>query len=197
MFPLSDIFAQQLSNPISALHDNREFIFGIDNRITSINDKFGVIYGLYSGIGYGNNLRFKFSISGTPIEIGKVSPEKNINRISRLLFASVGQEFDFFTVGRFKLTAYGNAGLGYHYYKTINQYDVQVANGRDLIRPLELGIHSRYQLNPMFAVKVGGGWRFVFPRESKNLDGYYLKLTAVVNPKRLSAVMKKRKKEKR
>lgn len=196
LFLFNRSFAQELSNPLSALHDKREFIFGIDNRITRINEKFGVIYGLYSGIGYGSNLRFKFSISGTPFEIGKVSSEKDANQVSRLLFASVGQEFDFFTFGRFKLATYLNAGFGYHYRKIINQFNMQVDDGRDFIRPVELGIHSRYQINPLFAIKAGGGWRFIFPKEQENLNGYYLKLTAVVNPKKLGSAIKARRKNK-
>lgn len=73
---------------------------------------------------------------------------------------------------------------------------MEVTGGRDVIRPLELGIHSRYQINALFAVKACGGWRFVFPFESENLKGYYLKLTAVVNPKRLGDMLKEKRENK-
>jgi hypothetical protein len=189
--------AQELSSPVKALHDKKEFIFGIDNRITRLNNEFGIIYGLYAGIGYGNNLRFKFGISGTPFAFGSVSPDRHANRISHLLFATIGQEFDFLTVGRFKLATYLNAGFGYHYHRILDREEVEVSDSRDFIRPLELGIHSRYQVNSLFAVKVGGGWRFVFPEKSENLEGYYIKLTAVINPKNLSTAIKERRKRKR
>jgi hypothetical protein len=191
------ISAQHITNPIASLHDHKEFIIGIDNRITKINDKFGVIYGIYSGLGYGENLRFKFSISGTPFEIGKFSKEKNVNEVSRLAFVSVGQEFDFFTAGRFKLITYLNGGFGYHFYRILDHEKVEVSKGREYIWPLELGLHGRYQLNPLIALKTGVGRRFVFPEESKQLSGYYIKLTLVVNPKKLKTYFRDRKEKKR
>lgn len=106
------IFAQHLNSPLKSIHDKREFIIGLDNRITRINDRIGLIYGIYSGLAYGDNLRVKLSLSGTPFRLGKHEPDE-ISRTSRLLFMSVGQEFDFLTFNRFKVTAYANVGFGY------------------------------------------------------------------------------------
>lgn len=199
--PLSFIFllvnvtgwTQHLNNPLTSFHDQKEFIIGIDNRITHINDRLGVIYGLYSGIGYGENLRLKFGLSGTPFEIGRVTEGKTSHRISRLLFGSIGQEFDFLTIGKFKLTTYVNAGYGAHFYRHIDSYEVQHSKGVEYILPLELGIHGRYQMTPLIAFKTGGGWRFVFPESANDLSNYYLKLTLVVNPKKLKLYLKERK----
>jgi hypothetical protein len=189
-------FGQHLVNPVTSLHDHKEFIIGIDNRITRINGGIGVIYGLYSGLGYGENLRFKFSISGTPFATGKFVKEQVTNQKSRLLFASIGQEFDFFTAGKFKLTTYLNGGFGNHYYRILDQEKEVVLKGKEYIWPLELGLHGRYQFNPLLAFKTGGGWRFVFPENTKALSGLYLKLTLVVNPKKLGTFMRDRKERK-
>lgn len=190
-------FAQHLNNPLASIHDHKEFIIGIDNRITHINDKFAVIYGLYAGVGYGENLRVKFSFSGTPFRVGKHSPDRSENELGRLLFASVGQEFDFLTMGRFKLTTYLNGGFGYHFYQILDPEKTVLRKDKEHIFPVETGIHLRYQYNKILAFKTGGGWRFVFPDHAENLGGYYIKLTAVVNPKRLKTYLRERKEKRK
>jgi hypothetical protein len=188
--------SQHLTNPLTSLHDSKEFIIGIDNRITKINHQWGVIYGLYSGVGYGENLRFKFSLSGTPFTIGEISHEDSSSQESRVLFASFGQEFDFFTVGRIKLIAYVNAGFGYHFFKTFDAHREIVIKDNEPMLPLELGLHGRYQINTLIAFKTGGGWRFVGPSSANELSGFYIKLTLVVNPKNMKAYFNKRKEKK-
>ena len=185
--------SQHINNPLASLHDHKEFIVGIDNRITFINDNFSVIYGLYSGVGWGENLRVKFSVSGTPFEAGKVSRQTPDNQLSRLLFASVGQEFDFLTAGNFKIATYLNGGYGAHFYRTVNNQEEQIEKSVEYMLPLELGLHGRYQINPLIAFKTGGGYRFVFPDHASELSGYYLKLTLVVNPKKLRMYLQERK----
>jgi hypothetical protein len=151
---------------------------------------------LYSGIGYGENLRVKFSFSGTPFELGKKPNESN-SRLSKLVFVSVGQELDFLTLGKFKVTTYLNTGIGYHYHRTVTPENIEIASGRDVIRPLELGLHGRYQVTRLVAFKTGAGWRFVFPNKSNDLSGYYIKLTAVLNPKVLVEIAKARRERRR
>jgi hypothetical protein len=193
LFSYHTLPAQHLTDPFASLHDSKEFIIGIDNRITRINHQWGVIYGLYSGIGYGENLRFKFSISGTPFEIGDFSKTEIISQRSRVLFASVGQEFDFITMGRFKITTYLNGGMGYHFYRTVDIERNQISKDKEFILPLETGLHGRFQINSLLAAKCGGGWRFVAPKSANELSGFYIKLTLVVNPKNLKTYFKKRK----
>jgi hypothetical protein len=185
--------AQHINNLVVSLHDHKEFIVGIDNRITLINDKFAVIYGLYSGVGYGENLRVKFSISGTPFETGKISQQNASSQLSRLLFASIGQEFDFLTAGKFKVATYLNAGYGLHFQRSVNYREEQIEKEIETMFPLELGLHGRYQINPLIAFKTGGGYRFVFPDDASDLSGYYIKLTFVVNPKKLKTYLRDRK----
>jgi hypothetical protein len=188
---------QQLNNPFASFHDHKEFIIGLDNRITHLNGKFGVIYGLYTGIGYGENLRLKLGISGTPFEVGKHSPEKSTNEVGRILFATIGQEFDFLTIHKFKLTTYVNGGFGYHFYRILDPEKAELDKGVEHIFPVETGLHVRYQISEIFAFKTGGGWRFVFPEHGTNLGGYYIKLTAVINPKKLKAYLHERKERKK
>lgn len=191
------LYSQHINNPVVSLHDHKEFIVGIDNRITRINDKVAVIYGLYSGIGYGENLRVKFSISGTPFEAGRVSQHNANSQHSRLLFASIGQEFDFLTAGKFKIATYLNAGYGLHFHRTVNSSEQQIEKDIENMFPLELGLHGRYQINPLIAFKTGGGYRFVFPSEASELSGYYIKLTFVVNPNKLRTRLRERKERRR
>jgi hypothetical protein len=191
------LLSQQLNNPFASFHDHKEFIIGLDNRITHLNNKFGVIYGLYTGIGYGENLRLKFTVSGTPFEVGKHWPEKTTSEVGRILFASVGQEFDFLTVHKFKLITYVNGGFGYHFYRILDPEKSELNKGQEHIFPVETGLHVRYQISEIVAVKTGVGWRFVFPEHATNLSGYYIKLTGVVNPKKLKAYLNERKERKK
>lgn len=168
--------AQTLPNPIHALDDERVFIYGIDNRRTHIRSQSSLIYGLYCGYSFGHHLRLKFSVSGTPFERGKNYDSRGFLLKQRLLFCSLGEEFDFLVIRRFRLTTYAQVGLGYNFFRSIDVAMNEVERGRRLIVPFELGIHMGYNINSWLQLKIGGGWRFVMPSKSRELSGYYLKL---------------------
>lgn len=171
----------------SALKSKKEFIYGIDNRRTHIKDHNALIYGAYLGIGFGGRVKFKFGISGTPFEKGKfVDAQGHIKR-NRLIFGTIGEEYDFYIKNKFRLTSYVQFGAGYNYYRIIDSLDTEKSKGRNLILPLELGIHANYDVLPWLRAKLGGGWRFVFPDYSSDLSGYYIKIGFSVNTRLLMA----------
>ena len=61
-------FTQTLTNPFHLLQEKGEWIYGLDNRRTKINGQHATIYGLYTGVGFGNKLRCKIQVSGLPFE---------------------------------------------------------------------------------------------------------------------------------
>lgn len=168
--------AQTTPNPIQALQDERVFIYGIDNRRTHIRNHNALIYGIYAGYSFGHHLRFKIAVSGTPFERGKFVDAQGLLLKQRLLFFSLGEEFDFLVIRRFRLTTYAQMGFGLNYFRSLDAAMNEVERGRKLILPLELGIHAGYDLNSWLQLKLGGGWRFVMPSMSRDLSGYYLKI---------------------
>jgi hypothetical protein len=97
---------------------------------------------LYSGISFGKKLRFKIGLNGTPFEVGKFVDENGIVKKNRLLFASLGEEFDFYQNKKFGMTTYLQAGIGYN----LNQNGTEVNKGKQLIIPIETGLHFSYDL---------------------------------------------------
>lgn len=88
--------SQNVTNPFETLKKKKEIVYGLDNKRTHIHQHHTIIYGLYSGISFGKKLRFKIGINGTPFEVGKFVDENGVIKKNRLLFASLGEEFDFF-----------------------------------------------------------------------------------------------------
>lgn len=173
---LSNTLAQTPVGFFTAFKEKKEFIYGIDNRRTHIKDHNALIYGAYMGVGFGGKLRFKVGLSGTPFEKGKfVDAQGHIKR-NRLIFATLGEEYDFLIINKFRLTSYFQFGAGYNYFRIIDSIDAEKSRGRNLILPLELGVHANYDLTPWLRAKLGGGWRFVFPEYSSDLSGYYIKI---------------------
>lgn len=168
--------AQSISNPIRAFDHEKRFIYGIDNRRTHIRRHGTLIYGLYCGYSFGHHLRFKFSLSGTPFERGKLYDDQGLLLRQRLVFASLGEEFDFLVIRRFRLVTYLQAGAGYNFYRRLDSSANEVERGRRFIIPIELGIHHSYDINSWLQLRIGGGWRFVLPTQSRDLSGYYIKL---------------------
>lgn len=177
-------YAQILNDPFESLKKKREFIYGLDNRRTHIKEHHSVIYGVYMGVGYGKKLRYKISISGTPFEVGKLVDENGILKRNRLLFFSMGEEFDFYEHNRFGMTTYLQAGIGNNFYRKLNENGVAIETGSELIIPIEVGLNFNYDLKPYLTVKSGFGWRFVLPEYSSGLNGYYLKLGLGFNIKK-------------
>jgi hypothetical protein len=169
-------FSQSITNPFETLKEKKEIVYGLDNRRTHIHEHNTVIYGLYSGISFGKKLRFKVGLNGTPFEVGKFIDENNLLKKNRLFFVSIGEEFDFYQYKKFGITTYLQAGIGNNYFRQLNQNGTEVDNGKQLIIPLEAGLHFSYDLLPYLKLRTGFGLRFVALKESRNLNGYYLKL---------------------
>lgn len=167
---------QGVVNPFSSLKGKRDFIYGIDNRRTHIKGQSTVIYGAYLGLGFDKKLRFKFGVSGTPFEVGRTQDAwGNVTR-HRLVFLTLGEEFDFFIKNRFRLTTYIQSGVGFDYSRMQPLDGLSVVLPRRTIVPIELGVNFSYDFFPWLRAKLGGGWRFVLPEYSRELSGYYMKL---------------------
>jgi hypothetical protein len=184
-FFLKNLHAQNWTNPLKPFDSKVEFIYGIDNRRTHIYQHNTLIYGLYTGISLEDKLRFKVGISGTPFERGRFIDEDGLLTRNRLVFLNLGEEFDYFIKDRFRLTSYVQGGLGYNYYRKLNGAKEVTETGRNTIIPLEIGTHANYDLNSWARLKLGGGWRFVFPEVSNSLSGYYIKLGVGIHGGRL------------
>ncbi|MBA4241427.1 MAG: hypothetical protein C0448_11930 [Sphingobacteriaceae bacterium] len=179
------IQSQTFSNPFHTINDKKILIYGVDNRRTHISKHNTLIYGLYLGIGFGGKLRFKVGISATPFEKGKfIDSQGNIKR-NKLFFAHIGEEFDFLILNKFRLTTYVQAGYGFNYFRIINPSNIELAIGKNIIVPIELGLQSSYDFKPWLRAKIGIGWRFVFPSYSNDLSGYYIKTGCSINMKSL------------
>jgi hypothetical protein len=186
--------SQDIISPVSAIKEKKEFIYGIDNRRTHINGQSALIYGLYVGIGYGGKLRFKGGFSLTPYERGKSVDEFGVIKKNRLLFLNIGEELDYLIYKKIRLTAYLQTGIGFNYHRTINAISkIEVAKGKDIIVPIEVGTHIGYDILPWFRLKVGGGWRFVRPEYSSDISGYYIKTGCYFNSKLFFDTYRKKK----
>ena len=179
-------YSQNITNPFETLKKEREIVYGLDNRRTHIYQHHTVIYGLYTGISFGKKLRFKIGINGTPFEIGKFVDENGIIKKNRLFFASIGEEFDFYQYKKFGMTTYLQAGIGNNFYRQLNQNGIEVNKGKQLIIPIETGLHFSYDLLTYLKLKTGFGWRFVAPNNSRELSGYYVKLGLSFNLKKFN-----------
>jgi len=169
-------YSQSIVNPIETLKKKKEIVYGLDNRRTHIHQQHTVIYGLYTGIGFGKKLRFKIGINGTPFEVGRIVDENGIIKKNRLFFVSLGEEFDFYQYKKFGMTSYLQAGFGYNFYRQLNQSGTELNKAKQLIIPIETGFNFSYDLLTYLKLKTGFGWRFVGPNNSRDLSGYYVKL---------------------
>lgn len=178
--------SQNITNPFETLKKKKEIVYGIDNRRTHIYQHHTVIYGLYSGISFGKKLRFKIGINGIPFEVGRFVDENGILKKNRLFFASLGEEFDFYQYKKFGMTTYLQAGIGNNFYRQVTQSATEVNKGKQLIIPIETGLHFSYDLLTYLKLRTGFGWRFVPPNNSRELSGYYVKLGLSFNLKKFN-----------
>ncbi len=190
-------YSQNITNPIETLKKKREIVYGLDNRRTDIHQHHTVIYGIFAGISYGKKLIFKIGINGTPFEVGKFVDENGILKKNRLLFATIGEEFDFYQYKKIVFTTYLQSGIGNNFYRNINQSGTEVYKGKELIIPIETGLHLSYELRTYLKFKTGFGWRFVSPDKSRELSGYYIKLGLSFNLKKYNEVRTENKTMKR
>jgi hypothetical protein len=186
-------FSQSITNPFKTLKENKEIVFGLDNRRIQIYQHHTVIYGLYSGVSFGKMLRFKMGINGTPFEVGKFIDNNGLVKRNRLLFLSIGEEFDFYRYKKFVMTTYLQVGIGKNLFRQLNSNGIELNKAEELIVPVEAGLHFSYDLLPFLGLKTGFGWRYVAPKESSNLSGYYLKLGLSFNLQKFLEMRKKNK----
>ena len=179
-------YSQNIANPFETLKKKKEIVYGLDNRRTHIHQHHTVIYGLYSGISFGNKLRFKIGINGTLFEVGRFVDENGILKKNRLFFATLGEEFDFYQYKKFGITTYLQAGIGNNFYRQLTQSGTEIHKGKQLIIPIETGLHFSYDLMTYLKLRTGFGWRFVFPDYSRALSGYYFKLGLSFNLKKFN-----------
>lgn len=168
-------YAQNIENPINSLKGKRDFIYGIDNRRTHIKEQSTVIYGAYLGFGFDEKLRLKLGLSGTPFEVGRTEDAQGDITRHRLVFLTVGEEFDFFIRNRFRSTTYVQVGAGFDFSRIIYSNGGISQISRNAIVPIEFGLHFNYDVYPWLRAKLGGGWRIVLPNDSRELSGYYIK----------------------
>lgn len=176
LIQFSSVAQNGFINPFKSLEKEKELLYGIDNRRTHIQQQSTLIYGLYTGIGFGGVLRLKIGVSGTPFEVGRTEDEFGNVQRNRFYFLNIGEEFDFYISNRFRITAYGQIGYGFNDFRLQDQNEQTVESGRINIVPLELGTHTNYDIYPWLRFKLGGGWRFVFPDKVNYLSGYYIKI---------------------
>jgi len=185
------VLSQTIENPIESLKKEKEFIYGIDNRRTHLYSQGSMIYGIFVGFGFNGNLRFKTGISGTPFSIRNYYFANQQFQENRLGFITVGEEFDFLIIKRFRLTAYLQGGIGYNYTKKYNLKFDLIDSKKTLIIPFETGLNTNYSINHWLRLIIGGGWRFVEPKASNDLSGYYIKIGLSINSKKLWREIKK------
>jgi hypothetical protein len=169
-------FAQQFNNPFKALKGDWSIAYGLDNRRTHIQGQNTLIYGVYGGVSFDDQLKFKLGFSGTPFERGNTKDGQGYYTKNQFYFFNVGEEFDFYTIKRYSFTSYIQCGFGYNNYRQINDDGIEFNSGRDPIIPLEVGFNANYELWYWLQFKLGFGWRFVFPEVSNDLNGYYFKV---------------------
>lgn len=191
-------FSQEFINPLKLDKKDKEFLYGLDNRRTHIQGQSTLIYGAYIGIGFERSLRFKIGVSGTPFERGRTVGEDGLIQRNRFYFLNIGEEYDFFVSNRFRITAYLQGGWGFNDFRRETVEGVTQLEGRDMIVPIEAGLHFGYDIYPWLQAKLGGGWRFVLPETSNYLAGYYIKVGLSISSRKLyrSYLKRKEKKEK-
>ncbi len=176
IFAVNELNAQSPWQLEDTIRKKYEWIYGFDNRRTHIQSQGTLIYGVFTGVGYRDKVRLKIGLNGTPFEVGNLfDVDDNLKR-NRLVFLTVGNEFDFYQKDKFRLTAYSQVGYGFNFFRITNQDNQVITEEQRNIIPLELGVHGNYYLFPWLSVKLGGGWRWVFPEVSSELSGYYLKI---------------------
>lgn len=171
------LMAQQFPKPLQLLQGKKELIYGLDNKITSLNHQNAIIYGVYAGVAFENYLRFKigFNHNFTPKGL-LMSPDNTIYKNS-LFYINTGVEHDFMVIDQFRFTATTLVGAGNNAYEQFNLSKQLINKGNTWVFPVETGVYVTYYFMPAVGIKVGGGYRFVKSDLPANLNGYYLKCT--------------------
>jgi hypothetical protein len=154
----------------------KQLLIKVDNRRTHIHNNFSVIYGVTATWKFDQTLRLKAGISSVPFEAGNISRTDPRKIASKLLFFTLGEEYDFLKTGKFKQTLYLQSGIGWHYFKYFELLSQSEKRSKELIVPIEAGIYTSYSVLSWLDIKLGGGWRWVLLNESRDLSNYYIKI---------------------
>lgn len=161
-------------------HDARpRFMLGIDTRNIWLDGKRHGPVGLFVGLNYKDQTRYRLIFSMLPKERILPSGEENTARSGQFGGLYLAQERDFYRLHKFVASTSVLGGGGrYFWYAVANG---QTSNERQShwFGALEGGLHLRYELWPWLDLKTGGGYRLVFPT-STHLNGPYLKVGIAV-----------------
>lgn len=153
---------------IAPFKEKKSITYGFNNRRTFLLNSSSTIYGLYMGIQYGKRLKHVITINSNGFWAGE---EQQV----QLLYGGLAEEFTFLSLKRFDFISYIHAGLGIARYREMNSSGSYIIS-RELISPIELGIHGSFSVNSWLALNGGAGYRFVLLEEIDQLDHIYYKI---------------------
>lgn len=174
-------FCQIDSLLIAPFKEKKSFTYGINNRRTSLFNQNSTIYGIFMGIQYGERMKHVITMNSNICWAGQ---EDQV----RLTYAGFAEEFKFLSVKRFEFISYIHGGLGVATYRQLNSGG-QYQTHREVVSPLELGVHLSYQLLDWLQLKGGVGYRFVLLTETQELDNVYYKVGLNVDIRKLRAAL--------
>ena len=169
-----------------------ELILKLDNRRTHLNGDFTAIYGIVAGLSIHHRTRIKLGVNGTIFHAGRADEGKARNDVSRLLYYSLGSEYDLIDLEKITIIPFAKIGLGRHYYQLYDQNETKLEDYSEKIIPLEAGLYVSDHLTPWLDLKIGGGWRWVMQSTSGRLSNYFLKLGLGLHLKKLEYHRKRR-----
>jgi hypothetical protein len=180
LIPFGQLFAQKFHDPFALAKGKPSFIYGLDNRSTHLYGQSASIFGVYSGIGFKERkLRFKIGLNASQPFSWQQQATDSTFQSGVLAFVSIGEEMEMFRFHRMAIHSYFNIGLGYFLStKGQNLAPTLASYRKQLIAPLEIGLVKGYDITRYLTLKVGGGWRFMFPDTQHRLSGLFLKLSA-------------------
>lgn len=186
----ADALGQKLSDLILLYNEEAEFTFGLNNRRTHIYDDFGTIYGVFFGLNFDRKLRNTFLLSSTIVPLGQASEEGVAYSRASFHFVGVTEEYTYFKKNRIKFSAYASLGYGFSKYQLRSyQHELLLEYTRGIV-PLELGLHTTYEIIPWLELRAGLGWRFFLRGNQNGLSGYYFKIALGLKYKAFKKALK-------
>ncbi|MGB0429571.1 MAG: hypothetical protein ACPGLV_03795 [Bacteroidia bacterium] len=160
-----------------------ELTIGFNNRRTHLHNEFGTIYGFKVGLNFDRRLKNTFVISSTIIDLGKPKSMGATHKTAQLHFASIAEEFTFYTKQNLSFSTYFTLGYGVNFQKTYTAaQDLLVAEQRPIL-PIEFGLQTSYIVFTWLDIKAGAGWRHLLVGNYSGLSGYFFKLSAGIKYK--------------
>lgn len=166
---------------IAPFKEKKSLTYGLNNRRTFFLNQSTTIYGAYMGIQYGERMKHVITINSNPFWIDE---EDHVH----LIYAGFAEEFTFLFVKRFEFISYIHAGLGFATYQTMTLPGEYETN-RELVSPIELGVHTSYKVLDWLKLKGGVGYRIVLLDEINELNNVYFKIGLGVDIRELRYAM--------